>query len=96
MIVFNEEENNKVLKKCADCKFFFCCEKIDMSISNNLNELVYLEFKFAKEMYIKCPLNKFVLNAPKGNQLANLKILKTDKFSHIIYFLKKYKEKNHV
>lgn len=96
MIVFNEEENNKVLQKCSECKFFFCCEKIAMFISNTQNKLLYLEFKFDNAMYLECPLKRFILNTPKSNQQANLKILKPNKFRPIIYFLKKYKEKNYV
>lgn len=93
MFVFNEEEINKALQKCTSCKCVFYCEKIAMFISNKRNELLYLEFRFNKEMYLKCPLNKFVLNTPKGDQLANLKVRKSNKFSYIIYFLKKYKER---
>lgn len=92
MFVFNEGEINKAIQKCTSCKCVFCCEKIDMFISDEQRELLYLEFKFEKDMYLECPLKRFVFNIPKNIQQPK-KILKDDKFNHIVYFLKKYKEK---
>ena len=90
MFVFNEGEINKVLQKCISCKCVFCCEKIDMFISNKKDELLYLVFKFNEDMYLECPLKRFVFKIPKNIQQPK-KILEDDKFNHIVYLLKKYK-----